>query len=452
MRKVMIIGAGEIGLFIAERLTSEQLDVTVMDENPDTLAAMSNSLDVAAVQGNGANIGDLERGGARDMNIFVAATNRDETNLITALLAHELGVPNKIVVARQMNAQQGGNRFDYRKFGIDLVVNINEAVRDEMLSVIETQGVSELAAFSDGQIILIGHQVDQKSNFLGKTVQEMTGSASESFFYIATVVRNQVVLPPEPDLFLEHEDYLYLFTTQELLPILKSLLNVENIKTRTAVIYGYDRLAQLLAASLGNRHFQITMLAGSEDKAARLREQFHHQRHFHVEAGQGTEVRMLRRVKVPSTSVFLATMPDDATNVMACMAAKYLGAAKTIATIKRNDILSLCHHAGVDVNVAPRLAAAKVIQRAVHEEHLLNYRAVSQTNLEVVEMIVGNRSKALKRPLGRLKLPKGVIVGGIVSGDNPILPTPDYQIQAEDKVIVLTLPELLVEVEELFAA
>ena len=452
MRKVMIIGAGEIGLFIAERLTSEKLAVTVMDENPDTLAAMSNSLDVAAVQGNGANIGDLERGGARGMNIFIAATNRDETNLITALLAHELGVPNKIVVARQMNAQQGGSRFDYRKFGIDLVVNINEAVRDEMLSVIETQGVSELAAFSDGQIILIGHQVDQKSNFLGKTVQEMTGSDSESFFYMATVVRNQEVLPPEPDLYLELEDYLYLFTTQELLPILKSLLNVETIKTRTAVIYGYDHLAQLLAASLSNRHFQITMLAGSEDKAARLREQFRHRRHFHVEAGQGTEVRMLRRVKVPSTSVFLATMSDDATNVMACMAAKYLGAAKTIATIKRNDILPLCHHAGVDVNVAPRLAAAKVIQKAVHEEHLLNYRAVSQTNLEVVEMIVGKRSKALKRPLGRLKLPKGVIVGGIVSGENPILPTPDYQIQAADRVIVLTLPELLVQVEQLFAA
>lgn len=450
MRKVMIAGAGELGAFIAERLTAEQMDVTVMDQNPDYLAALNQTLDVATVPGNAANLSDLTAAGAGQMDLFIAATNQDETNLIICLLANELRIPNKIAVTRQLTAQQRRRRFDYHKYGVDLIVNINEAVRDEVLDVIETQGVSELATFSEGRIILIGHQIDSKSKFLGKTVAEVTGSEAESFFHIAAVVRRQALLRPKPELRLEAEDYLYLITTQELLPILKTLLNVESIRSRTAVIFGEDHLAQRLAASLSDRHFQVTLLVSSEERAHTLRDAFHRRRHFRVETGEGTEVKLLRRVKVPSTNLFLSVKRDDATNLAACLVAKHLGAAKTIATIKRNDILPLCHQAGVDVTVAPRLAAAKVIQAAVHEDRLLNYRAVSQTNLEVVELEAAAGSRVVRAPLRQLRLPKGVIVGGVVSDGNPNLVTPDSQIRAGDKVIVLTLPEQLVDVEGWF--
>lgn len=450
MKRVMIVGAGEIGAFIAERFAAEHMDVTVMDEDPGALAALRNTLDVAAIEGNGANIDTLIEGGAQNADLFIAATQSDETNLILCLLAHELKVTNKIAVTRMISGQENGDRFGYDRLGINLIVNINEALRDQVLEVIESPGVSEIASFADGQIILIGHQIDGKSNFLGKTVAEVTGDRAESFFHVASVVRHRKLVTPKPKLCLEEDDYLYLITTQELLPILKSLLRVETIRSRTAVIYGDNRLAQLLAASLLDRHFRVTMLTESAERAAQLREQFHLRRHFLVETGAGTEIRLLRRVKVGSTSVFFAATGDDATNLTACMAAKHLGAGKTIANIRRNDILALCHHAGVDVNVAPRLAAAKVIQKAVHEGRLLDYRPVSQTNLEVVELAVSPASKLAGTRIRKLKLPAGAIVGGVVSNGEAALPTPETVIHANDKVIVLTLPEVLVEVENLF--
>ena len=81
---------------------------------------------------------------------------------------------------------------------------------------------------------------------------------------------------------------------------------------------------------------------------------------------------------------------------------------------------------------------------------MLDYRAVSRTNLEVVELEAKGRCKCTKAPIGQLKLPEGVVIGGIVSRGVPLLPRADYRIRAGDKAIVLTLPEHMVEVENLF--
>ena len=86
----------------------------------------------------------------------------------------------------------------------------------------------------------------------------------------------------------------------------------------------------------------------------------------------------------------------------------------------------------------------------MHEGRLLDYRPVSQTNLEVVEVAVSRGSKMAGTPIRKLKLPAGVIVGGVVSNGEAVLPSPHTVIHTGDKVIVLTLPEMLVEVENLF--
>ncbi len=134
------------------------------------------------------------------------------------------------------------------------------------------------------------------------------------------------------------------------------------------------------------------------------------------------------------------------------MIAKALGAATTIATIRRKDIMPLCHRAGVDVNIAPRLATAKVIQRVVHENRVLDYRAVSQTNLEVIEVEAKVGSRACRTAVKSLKLPKGVVIGAIATDGTARLADAASVIRPHDKVVVLTLPEHLLEVEQLFAA
>ncbi|MDH4224404.1 MAG: Trk system potassium transporter TrkA [Deltaproteobacteria bacterium] len=450
MKKIMIIGGGEIGSFLAERLIAENMEVTVMDEDPDTVQNLSNRIDAACLVGNGANIRDLIRAGAGAMDLFISATNLDDANLIACLLARELGVPNKIAVTRQMDATHLNRKFQTAKLGIDLMINVSEAVRDELMLVVEESGVSEIASFSEGRFVLIGHQIDEKSFFAGRTVEEVTGAENRRFFQVAAVVRQEKLVISSPGLMLELGDYIYFTVTQEHFSNLQTVLHVEGFKERKAVIVGDGHLPYLLASSLLARHFQVTVLTGDEKSAEELRRQFVHRPKFRAEVGDGTEIRILKRIKVPSVSHFFAITPDDSTNLTACMVAKYLGVGKTLALIKRNDILTLSQKAGVDVSIAPRLAAAKLVQKAVHMEKLLDYRPVTQLDLEVVELEAREGSKVTKGTIGHLKLPEGTIIGGIVSKGVADLPHPKRKIQAGDQVIVLTEADKLMNLEGFF--
>ena len=383
MKKIAIVGAGEIGGFIAERLATEKFDVTVIDRDAEVLSNLQNSLDVAGVQGNATNIQDLIKAEIRDVDLFIATTRQDETNLVACLLSRELKIPHNIAVTRYLGSRDKKIGSENLPPGIDMIVNISEVVKNEIMEVIETTGPSEVASFAEGQIILIGQAVREGSNLIARKISDLPGNGAEPTFYVASLVRENRLVPPKPDTVLRKDDYLYIITTQGHLPALNAALHVETIKSRTAVIYGDNYLSQLLAGSLLNRHFQVTMLAGSDGKARFLQNYFRNRRHFHVETGEGTEAGLLRRVKVPTTSVFIASKSDDASNFTACLVAKYLGVGKTVATIKRNDILTLCAQGGVDVNIAPRLATAKVVQKVVHENRVLAYRVVTRTDLEV---------------------------------------------------------------------
>ncbi len=450
MKKIAIIGAGEIGGFIAERLATENFNVTVIDRDAEVLEDLQNSVDVAGVQGNATNIKDLLKAEIRDADLFIATTRQDETNLVACLLSRELNIPHNIAVTRYLGSRDRKIGAENLPPGIDMIVNTSEVVKNEIMEIIETTGASEVASFAEGQIILIGYPVGDSSQLIGRKISELPGNGAEPNFFVASLVRKNTVVQPGADTVLARGDYLYLITTPEHLPDLNAALRVETIKSRTAVIYGDNYLSQLLAGSLLNRHFHVTMLAAGEGKAQFLKEYFRNRRHFHVEIGEGTEASLLRRVKVPTTSVFIATKSDDASNLTACLVAKHLGVAKTVATIKRNDILQLCPQGGVDVNIAPRLATAEVIQKVVHENRVLGYRAVARTDLEVIELAAHGKCRAAKAPLGKLKLPEGVVIGGIVSGGVPKLPTPGQRIREGDTAIVLTRPERLMEVEALF--
>lgn len=451
VKKVAIVGAGEIGGFLAGRLAMEQIEVTVIDHNQDVLTELRNTVDVAGVLGNATSIGDLLQADIEDADLFVATTRQDETNLISCLLARELKIPHTIAVTRYLGLRGHREQIDSKSLGIDLLVNSSDAVKNEIMDIVETTGASEVARFADGQIVLVGIQVGENGGLNGQTVEQLCGNGGKGqLFSLASLVRKNELLKFSGDTRLEDGDYLYVMATQEHLPELNAALCVATIKTRNAVIAGDNFLSQLLASALLNRHFHVTMLAATDEKAQFLRGHFQDRHHFQVETGSGCEVKLLRRVKIPTTSVFIATSTDDATNLTACMIAKSLGVGKTIATIRRTDILPLCHMAGVDVNIAPRLATAKVIQRVVHEPRVLDYRAVSQTNLEVIELVAKEGSKAVKTTIQKMRLPNGVVIGAIASSKGPSLATPESRILPGDKVIVLTKPEHLMAVESIF--
>ena len=97
---VIIVGDGKVGAALAGQLSSEGHDVTIIDSNPQVLNASSEQLDVMAVTGNGASMVTLREAGAEKADVLIAATSRDELNLLTCLTGKKLGTAHAIARVR----------------------------------------------------------------------------------------------------------------------------------------------------------------------------------------------------------------------------------------------------------------------------------------------------------------------------------------------------------------
>ena len=99
--RVIICGAGRVGVGIARRLSREEIDVTVIDQSKELIRTVAEKLDVRGIVGNGAYPQTLEEAGAREADMVIAVTYSDEVNMIACQVAHTLfKVPTKIARIR----------------------------------------------------------------------------------------------------------------------------------------------------------------------------------------------------------------------------------------------------------------------------------------------------------------------------------------------------------------
>lgn len=102
--RIVIIGAGEIGFHVAQRLSLEHKDVVVIDKNPEALRRISDHLDVQTIQGSGSSPVLLEQARIGQARLLLAVTDSDETNLTACLFARALA-PDLTKLARIRNQE-----------------------------------------------------------------------------------------------------------------------------------------------------------------------------------------------------------------------------------------------------------------------------------------------------------------------------------------------------------
>ena len=186
---IIIVGAGNLGYYLAELLLEENHDAVVVDKDPARCEQLSKELDIVATQGDGTEPKILEAVGVKECDALVALTGQDETNMVISLLAKELG-------ARTVAARIGKVDYDenvLRKLGIDIVIHPEAAAAGYIEELITKPGVLDLAFISRGDAEIMEIRVSEKSKIVGKTVEEIEHPAGSSI--IAIVEDDNLIIP-----------------------------------------------------------------------------------------------------------------------------------------------------------------------------------------------------------------------------------------------------------------
>ena len=162
--KVIICGAGQVGWQIARHLSGERNDVTVVDNNAELVRRATDSLDVQGIAGFASYPDILDRAGARDADMIIAATHSDEVNMVTCQVAHSVfAIPRKIARLRGQSYLDAIYSDLYRRdhMPIDVVISPEKEVADAALQRLSAPSAFDTETFLDGKAQLLGITIDE---------------------------------------------------------------------------------------------------------------------------------------------------------------------------------------------------------------------------------------------------------------------------------------------------
>jgi trk system potassium uptake protein TrkA len=445
--RVIIVGAGEVGYHLAERLSQENQDVVVVETDPERAERASELLDVLTVVGNGASIPVLEEAGVRDARILLAVTSQDEVNLISCLAATRLGVDYTIARISNPDYYARGSVLSRERLGIDLMINPEREAAREAFQLLQSAAATDVANFAEGKVQLIGLVVREKAPVCGKTLAQLGEEYRDYHYVTVAVVRNGQTSIPDGDSTIEAGDQIYMLSPNAEVSSIPPMAGYEPFQLNRVMIAGGSAEGQFLAEILEEHGVECTILDHDRRRCLELAEALPRSLVLHADA---TDLELLEMEGVSGIDGFVAATGHDETNLLASLLAKSVGAHKVVSLIEKFDYLPLVPRVGLDAAVSPRMSAVNAILRYVRRGRVMTVATLKGIEAEAIEFRVGDDSLIANRLIAELSFPAGAVIGTIIRGDAIIIPRGMDQVLAGDEVIVFALPGALPEVEKFF--
>jgi trk system potassium uptake protein TrkA len=445
---VIIVGAGEVGFHIAERLSNEGHAVTVIEKSRHKEPVLKSKLNALVMRGSGASAEVLEQAGIAKADLFIAVTDQDEVNLVAAMLAHERGTRRILARIKSLDYTSAEWAQNARKLGIDLLINPQQVVAEEIYRIVSYTAASEAAEFADGRVVFLGYAIGRGSPLAGTTLRELAGIRGIYRMVVTAIARKHRTIIPRGEDTIQEGDIVYFVCNKRDVPAINYLFEFEKEPPKSIFVLGGERVGEMLAGRFVRLGLRVKLLEPDADLCARLAEELDG---VVVLNAEGTDVDTLQHEGIADCDVYVAVTDNEQSNILCSLLAKSYGAKRAIALVDRHEFVTLAPSLGVDACVSPRLATASAVVRYVRPTGVTSLATVEHSNAEVLEVVVPAASSILRRPLRELDVPTGAVFGVIVRGEQVVIPSGEDHLEPGDHVIVFALPEAIAPVERFFS-
>ncbi len=375
--RILIVGAGQVGFHLAERLSKQGQDVVVVDTSPEKTELVGDRLDVLTLVGNGAALPVLEEAGVRRADLFLAVTNRDEVNIIGCLAADRLGVPRKVARISNPEFFTEGSMLSREQLGIDLMINPERECAWETFQLLASEVASELFRFVGGTVFLMGLRVEDGAPVAGHNIAELAELLAERQYTTVAIQRDGATEVPRGDSRIETGDQIFLVGPTSQMEHLPALAGYAPYQLRRVIIAGGSAEAVHLAGFLEDKGVGCTILDNDRERCVALSAALPRALILH---GDATDAELLDMEGVGGVDGFVAYTNRDETNLLSCLLASRTGARKVVSLIHRRQYVPIASRLGVDATVSTRLSAANSILRYVHEANVSSVAALRGVN------------------------------------------------------------------------
>ena len=437
---------GEVGKHIAQYLSKENHNVTIIDSSASALAEAEETMDVLALVGPGGSLDTLRKAEIGKADLVIAVTDDEEVNLLCAYTAKQLGADKVVARVSSRDYIKGETGFYHNILGIEMVISPQVLAAVEFQKQVRSIGAVMVENYAENRIELIQLPLDEQLKVVGKKLQDI--SMPEGAL-VGGILRDHTLIIPSGQDELLLNDELFIIGRVSAIPKVEEMLGKKKRgSARKVVIVGGGNIGFSLARSLQKENIDITLIEKNRDICRTLSEKLDS---VLVVNGDGTNIDLLKEVGIDKCDALISVVSqNEEINLLSGLIAKKLGARKAIVLVHRPAYQQLYEQVGIDATVSPRLVTANQILKFVRQGEIIGVSVLENGQGEIIELVAPEGSKAVGKPLKDIKFPKGSIVGAIAGKNGVIIPTGEAIIEAGMTVILITTPEVRPKVERLF--
>jgi len=447
--KVVIVGIGMTGNALALRLLNEKHDVTVVDEDFDTVEDLVTKSDVKGVVGSCLDRDILADAEVDKADCFFACTLRDELNILSCVLAKKMGA--KHTVARVRDPKYF-NSLDGLKgeLNVDMMFNPEYRTAMEIAQILKFPSAISADTFASGKMSLTELRIGEESPIAGLSVVDAAKKAEGKLLF-AVVSRGDKVFIPKGDFILEKGDLVHVAAEEKELWNFSKQIKLFKQRAKSVFIVGGGKISYYLAKELLDKGVKVKILEIDEERCRELDEEL---THATVICADGTDTAVLDEEGIRDADAFVALTAVDEENAVISLYASSLGNKKVITKILSQPLRKMVNKLGLDTVISPHEVITDLLVRFVRAHQVedgvgINALYRIHDRAEAIEFTVEPDFKGLGIPLKQLKLKNNVLLCGLVHDGEFILPSGDTVLSVHDKVLVVTGVKQVTELNQI---
>ncbi len=446
--RVIIIGAGNAGRRLAAKLCEEKHDVVLIDQRVQALDDIASQLDILTIHGNGVSPRVLEEAGVQKADLLAALTNRDEVNILAAVFSHAAGTLHTVVRVSNTEYLNGSEAYDLHRLGIELVVNEHDECALEVLKILSMRGASEVVEMVEGRIQAVGLKLPSDSSLLEAPLKEFPKQGLLSTVRIIAVMRGEDLIMPHGNTRFAANDTIYFVGRPLDVRAFLDCVHPNQPTIEKVIIAGGGDHGLRLAQCIEPTAMQVVVIEQDEHRAHECSAALDHAL---VIRGSTLDKETLKEAGVTNNSAVVAATGHDENNIIACLLAKKLGAAFTIALISNPEYVPIINDSSLlDRAVSPYSATINAVLRFVRGTNIRAAALLQNVPGELLEVEIPSHSKWTGEALKNIRLPERAIVTTVLRGHEAEVATGDTVLQAGDRLVIFSPPGAANKLQSIF--
>ena len=435
--KIVLVGGGKVGFALCRSLVAEKHDVVLIEQNEAVLNHIVSRFDIMGLLGNGADFAILEQAGVQECDIFIALTEYDEVNMISAVLAKKMGAKETIVRVR--NPEYSNAYFKEKNIlGFSLIVNPELLAARAISNIIDFPNALSVERFAGGRVSLMEFVIKDSSGLCQMPISDFRKKFGN--IIVCAMERDHQLMIPSGDVTIQDKDRIFVTGNRVDMMLFHNYFKSRAVKS--LLIVGAGKIAYYLLGILKDSRIDTKVIEINPERARFFSEKFPN---LYIVQGDGTAKDILLEESAPSYDAVATLTGVDEENIITSMFLDRVGVQKNITKVNRTSLLEIIHAPDFSSIITPKIIAVDTIMHFIRGRVNAQYsdlqamHHLANGQIETLQFQIKEANKTTAKPLSQLKLKKGVLIAAIIRKGKTIFPTGEDTLEVGDQLLVTTL-------------